>query len=493
MKDKILQTVTPESVGISSDTILNFIETLEKRGVNMHSFIMLRHGKICAEGYYENYYEEKLQRMYSSSKTITSIAVGLMADEGKIHLDDKIADHFPEFMPENPHPYVLQTKIEDMLRMSVPFSWAYDSTGADHWVKGFLSSIPTHPPGTVFRYETSSITTLGSLVEKLSGKTLLEYLREKLAPMEISSHATALKCPEGYSWGGSGILVTLRDMAKFALLMLNKGKFNGQQLLSEEYASKASSRQIFNDVYSEGSRRNKGYGYQIWILDDGVFAFCGLYSQLAICCPKKDFILCITCDNSGSQIKDRLIYEELLEKIVPGIKDYLEENPEACAKLRDKCANLKLATEPGEKDSPTAHKINGAEYIFQESDMDISSVKFEFSGDEGCMKYTTSGGEKEIHFGFGKNVIYTFPETHYFGETILFPANKEPRVYSSAAWADENTLVIRTHLMDEYLGILNMTFSFKGDEVGVIMHKDAEFYFDEYQGYAGGKRRGTEK
>lgn len=485
-KDTVLQTVVPESVGVPSEAILEFVETLEKRGVNIHSFIMLRNGKICAEGYYDNYSEDKLQRMYSTSKSITSIAVGLMADEGKISLDDKIADHFPEFMPENPHPYILQTKIEDMLRMSVPFTWALDSTGTDHWVRGFLSSKPTHPPGSIFKYETSSITTLGSLVEKLSGKTLLDYLREKLEPLGISSHATALKCPEGYSWGGSGILLTLRDMAKFALLMVNKGKFNGKQLLSEEYATKATSRQIFNDVYSEGSRRNKGYGYQIWILDDNVFAFCGLYSQLAICCPDKDFLMCITCDNSGSQIKDRLIYEGLLEKLVPQLTDKLPENPEAYKRLKEKCENLRLAVEIGPKESPITNDINGVSYILTESDLAITKLRFDFSEDEGRLTYSTPRGEKQIRFGFGKNIVYPFPETHYFGETILFPANKEPRVHSSAAWADDTTLVIRTHLLDEYLGILNMTFSFKGDEIGVFMHKDAEFYFDEYQGYAGG-------
>lgn len=486
MKDTKLQVVAPESVGLPSGAVLDFIETLERREVNLHSFLMMRHGKICAEGYYENYAEEKLQRMYSSSKSITSIAVGLMIDEGKLRLDDKIADHFPEYMPRNPHRYLLETTIEDMLKMATPFTWALDSTGTDHWVKGFLSSQPTHPPGTIFKYETSSITTLGALVEKLSGKPLIEYLRERLAPLGISEDARCLKGPDNYSWGGSGILITLRDMAKFAYLMTNGGRFDGKQLLSEAYVKQATARQIFNDVYSEGSRRNRGYGYQIWILDDGVFAFCGLYSQLAICCPAQDFIFCVTADNSGSQIKDRLIYEELFHKIIPQLSDPLPENQVDYQALQNKCGNLKLLVESGAKDSPVSSRINGVTYSLADNELQITSLRFVFDGDCGSLCYVTPRGKKQIQFGFGKNVMCRFPETHYFGEQILTSSGKEPRVYSSAAWADETTLVIRTHLVDEYLGILNMTFSFKGDEIGVFMHKDAEFFFDEYQGFAGG-------
>ena len=106
MKDTVLKTTTPESVGISSKVIREYIESLIERGVNLHSFLVMRDGKICAEGYCPPYTEDKLQRMYSISKTFSSAAIGMMVTEGRIKLSDKITDYFPEYVPENPHKYL---------------------------------------------------------------------------------------------------------------------------------------------------------------------------------------------------------------------------------------------------------------------------------------------------------------------------------------------------------------------------------------------------
>ena len=485
MKDTMLETVLPESVGVSSKAVLDYINKMEERGVNLHSFLMMRQGKICAEGYWEPYSEEKLQRMYSISKTFTSAAIGLLLDEGKIGLHDKIADYFPEYLPSNPHPYILDIEIEDMLKMAVAFTETNHTDKSEHWVKDFFNAAPSHPSGTMFRYDTSASHTLCALVEKLTGMKMLDYMYERfLRHLGFSKDAWCIEGPDGYSWGGSGVVATLRDLAKFASVFLNEGKFNGRQLISREYVKKATSRQLDLDVFYGTFWTD--YGYQIWILKNGGFAFRGMGSQHAICFPKEDFLFCCTADNQGTPLCDFLIYEELINHFIPTLKEEKLEENEYCIKLKEKCKNLRLSVQKGNKTSVVQEKINGKVYELEDNPMGISSLSFSFMGDEGTMCYKTPRGDKELKFGFGKHVEYLFPETHYYYERIAKPSGKKYRAISSAAWTEEDKLVIRTHTIDEFLGNITMSFSFKDKEIGVLMLKNAEWFFEEYHGYAGG-------
>lgn len=493
MKDTMLKTVSPESVGISSKAINDYIDYLGKRGVNIHSFLMIRHGKICAEGYYGSYTEDKLQRMYSISKTFTSAAIGLMVDEGKIKLTDRIADYFPEYVPENPHQALLDITIEDMLKMAVAFCWDSTNPGTMHndqsknWARSFFEAKVTHPSNTGFLYDTAASHVMAALVEKLSGKKMMEYMRDKLFdPIGFSKDAWCIEGPEGSSWGGSGVMATLRDLAKFALVFLNKGKFNGQQLISEEYITKATSKQLDLDVF-EGTFWTD-YGYQVWIMKDYGFCFRGMGSQHAICVPEKDFIFCCTADNQYFPRLDSLIYEELLDHLVPSITDEVLTEGEDYESLKEKCANLKLQIQRGELTSPWMDKVNGVVYNVEDNPMGVSKIRLSFEKDKGKLDYTTPRGDKTIYFGFGKQEEYLFPETHYYGKRIGEPSGEMYRALSSAAWTDEHKLVILTHTIDEYLGNITMSFGFKDDCVGIMMRKNAEWFFNEYHGYALGKK-----
>lgn len=487
MKDTVLKTATPESVGISSTAIRDYIEALIERGVNLHSFLVLKNGKICAEGYCPPYTEDKLQRMYSISKSFSSAAIGLMITEGRISLEDKITDYFPEYLPQNPHKWLLDITIEDLLKMASAHIHTKHFDKGGRWVKEYLNCPLNHPPGTFFLYDTAASHILCALVEKLSGMTMLEYMRKNmLSEVGFSEDAWCIKGTDGYSWGGSGVMATLRDLAKFASIMMHGGRFEGKQLIDEEYVKKATSPQIFNDQFNDGVRWAAGYGYQIWILEGGGFAFRGMGSQHAICFPEKDFIFCCTCDNQGAELWDRLIYEELYRRVLPALGEPMAENPDEHEKLMNLCSNISIAVVKGEKDSPIRGKVNDNVYSLEKNRMEISEIGFAFDGDEGVMHYVTPRGEKEIRFGLGKHVEYTFPETHYYGEQINVPSGKGYRAWSSAAWTDEHTLVIKTYTLDEYLGNFTATFSFKGDEIGIFMKKTAEWFFDEYWGHAGG-------
>ena len=256
-----LLTVSPESVGLDSSVILAYLQKLEAEGQCLHGFSILRHGKIAAEGYYAPQQPQWKHRMYSTSKSFVSVAIGMLQDEGKITIQDKIASYFPEKLPEHLHPYIADASIRDLLMMSTPFqdsTYTVSLNPENDWIRSFFECEPSHRAGQIFSYDTSATTVLTALVEKLSGMELLDYLRSKgFDEMGFSREAICVKTPDGkVSWAGSGILCTLHDLNKFALLCLNMGNYNGKQLVSEEYMREATSKQIENGEH--------GYGYQFW-------------------------------------------------------------------------------------------------------------------------------------------------------------------------------------------------------------------------------------
>ena len=196
----------PEEVGIQSEHIQNFIEKLAAYDLCMHSILLIRHGKLVAETYYAPYTADTLHRMFSITKSFTSLAIGLLREEGKLFLDHKIIDYFPEKLPDGGvHPYLAEVTIKDMLRMASPHqNTTYKLNPEVDWVKSFFLVEPSHLPGTIFSYDTSSSHILAALAEKLSGRPLLEYLRLRfLDDIGFSRNAYVISDPMGVSMGGN--------------------------------------------------------------------------------------------------------------------------------------------------------------------------------------------------------------------------------------------------------------------------------------------------
>ena len=215
---------TPESVGIPSQAIRNFILRLQKQKVPMHSILVYRHDCLVTEGYYAPYQPDTLHRMFSISKSFTSIAIGLLADEGKLSLNDPIISYFPDKIPDDVHPWIAAMTIRDMLMMrTCHASTTYKVNMQTDWVESFFTVPPTHPAGKVFHYDTSSAHTLAALVERLSGMPMLDYLKEKLSVLGFSKESYMLTDPFGVSMGGSGLTATPMDLLKFAYLIAHEG------------------------------------------------------------------------------------------------------------------------------------------------------------------------------------------------------------------------------------------------------------------------------
>jgi hypothetical protein len=303
----------------------------------------------------------------------------------------------------------------------------------------------------------------------------------------FSEEAWCIKAPEGNSWGGSGVMCTTRDLARFALVFLNKGNINGKQLISEEFIKAATTRQIDNNPIGHEAEKLYGYGYQIWLTRNNSFSFMGMGDQLAICNPDKDLLFVCTADNQGSRVEEDAIYDALWSRIINKMADEpIAENKGAYRELTCRLSNLKLNMITGDKHSETEREIGGITYKMHENRMEISEVKVEFLCEYGRFLYKTPRGEKEILFGYGEYKESFFPETHYYGATIGLSANRPYLCASGGVWTEKQKLVIRVNIIDDYLGNLTITLSFKGKELGMAMYKTAEWFLDEYEGFAGG-------
>ncbi len=490
----ILRSALPEEVGVRPEWVSDFITALENRGMMMHSVLFARFGKVFAEGYYAPFKKNDYHRMYSVSKSFASMAVGCLIGEGKISLDDRVADFFPDKIPENPNPYVMQTTVRDCLRMATPYSEGvtYRHTDSD-WLATFFNptKIPAdHPSGTLFHYDTAGTYVLCALVERVTDMPFLDYLKEKaLRKIGVSEKIWCVKAPEGYSWGGSGVMCSTRDLARFAQLVMNNGEFNGEQLIPADYVKAATSRQIDNSLSGHRTYLSgNGYGYQIWMTHDDSFSFLGMGGQLAVCVPKLDLLFVCTGDVQGNPTTYNAVFEELWKQVIEKITEKsLPKYPAEEKALKEQLASLKCVLPNGEKTSYLAEKINGVTYKLNENRMGIDTLRVDFEGENGEITLVRSDEEKKIRFAMGEYLIGEFPETHYYDERIGTPANRKYRCMASALWTQPDKLAIRVYVIDNYFGNLNITLAYKGDEIALAMNKTAEWFMDEYNGVTGGR------
>lgn len=482
--------VIPENEGLNSELILRFLREIEKNKLNLHSFMLVRHGHILAEGYYKPFDEKFEHRIYSASKSFVALAVGKAIGEGKLKLTDKIADYFPEYEIASDRIWLKETSLEDALKMSVPMlTDTYFDRKYKEWAWTFFNrQSDLKPAGTVFNYNTSGTFILDVLIEKITGMTFLEYLRPVFDKIGVSKDIWCVKSPDGYSWGGSGVVITLRDFAKVGELVMHRGMHKGEQLLPLDYMVKATSKQISNLIENDYTAlTSEGYGYQIWINQAG-FSLYGMGSQLIFCFPDKDFMFVCNGDTqSNADTSASIIYDIVLRELYNGLQEKSLPVNEVCQEeLQQALKNLKLNINFGEAHSSMEHKIDGVKYELRENPMGWKWFRFDFYEDEGTLTYENIRGKKQIRFGLGKYLKGTFPETHYYDKQVDAPANRELNALFSATWLEENKILVRNYIIDTSFGNCFMTFGFKADEVGLMFNKRAEFFMDDYCGFGGG-------
>jgi CubicO group peptidase (beta-lactamase class C family) len=330
---------TPESQGISSQAIRDFVSTVDKIDT-LHSFMLLRHGHVVGEGWWKPEAPDKPHVLHSLSKSFNSTAVGLAIAEGKLNLDDPVLKFFPTDAPAEPSENLKAMKVRDLLTMTCGHDTEAKSARGAPAVKDFLAQPVPHKPGTHFLYNTLGSYTLSAIVTKATGQTSLEFLKPRLfEPLGIENPEWP-SSPEGNSLGGYGLQLCTEDIAKFGQLYLQKGKWNGKQLIPENWVEQATSKQVPND--QEGHSKIgidwvQGYCFQFWRCTHNAFRGDGANGQLCVVIPEKDAVIAITADTGNFQGEMNAIWE----KLYPAFQsEALPENPEGVEKLKQSLVAL---------------------------------------------------------------------------------------------------------------------------------------------------------
>ena len=328
---------TPESQGVSSTAVLDFIQAADQQVDSMHSFMLVRHGKVVAEAWWAPESAEIPHVLWSLSKSFTSTAIGLAVAEGKLSVDDHVLKFFPDEAPAEPSGNLKQMRVRDLLTMTCGHQEQVNFKDIDtSWVKAFLAHPVPHKPGTHFLYNTPGSYMLSAIVQKVTGQTVLEYLKPKLFnPLGIDNPQWD-NSPDGISLGGYGLYVRTEDIAKFGQLYLQQGHWHDQQLLPAGWVEQATSKQVSNG--SDPDRDwDQGYGFQFWRCRHGAYRGDGKDGQFCIVLPELDAVIAITAKSGNMQDQLNIVWDKLL----PAFADQpLPEDPDAQAKLKATIAGL---------------------------------------------------------------------------------------------------------------------------------------------------------
>lgn len=305
---------TPEAQGISSKAILNFVEAADKINT-LHSFMIVRHGHVIAEGWWKPEAADKPHVLASLSKSFNATAVGLAIQEGKLSLDDPVLKFFPADAPAEPSDNLKAMKVRDLLTMSCGHETEPKIVGGAPTVKQFLAHPVLHKPGTHFQYNTLGSYMLSAILTKVTGQTTLEYLKPRLfEPLGIANPQWD-SSPEGNSLGGYGLKLRTEDIAKFGQLYLQKGKWNGKQLIPPTWVEQATTKQVPNDEESHakiGIDWQQGYCFQFWRCTHNAFRGDGAGGQLCVVIPDQDMVVAITAQTGDFQREMNAIWDNLL-------------------------------------------------------------------------------------------------------------------------------------------------------------------------------------
>jgi CubicO group peptidase (beta-lactamase class C family) len=309
---------TPEAQGISSQAIFDFIEAADKNVNTMHSFMILRHGQVISEGWWKPEVADEPHVLNSVSKSFNSTAVGLAIAEGKLRLNDPVLKFFPDDAPANPSGNLKAMTVRDLLTMTGGHDTEPKSVHGAPTVKEFLAQPVVYKPGTHFLYNTMGAYTLSAIVTKVTGQTVLDYLKSRLfEPLGIENPRWD-SSPEGNSLGGYGLYLRTEDIAKFGQLYLQKGKWNGRQLIPAKWIKQATQKQVSNEKESHaniGPDWKEGYGFQFWCCRYHAYRADGAGGQFIVVMPDQDMVVAITADHANMQAELDAIWNHLLPAV----------------------------------------------------------------------------------------------------------------------------------------------------------------------------------
>lgn len=431
----------------------------------MHSFMLVRHGHVVAEGWWRPYDAETPHVLFSLSKSFTSTAVGLAIAEGKLSLDDEVLKFFPEDAPAEPSANLRSMRVRDLLRMNTGHqsepALRQNDPGMKtpvSWAKKFLAHPVPFKPGTHFLYNSPATYMLSAIVQKVTGKTVLDYLRPKLfEPLGIENPKWEAD-PQGITVGAYGLAVRTEDIAGFGQLYLQKGMWKGRQLIPAAWVEEATARQTSNGS-SPKSDWDQGYGYQFWRSRHNSYRGDGAFGQYCLVIPELDAVVAIT---SGVRDMQRVM-SLAWEKLLPAMKaEGLPEDTTVRRKLEAKLANLTLRLPSGHSTSPLAAKVSGRWYEFPENDRGIRAVALDINSGSPTLIVRTAAGETRTPIGIGSWAKSRSGFVNGLDRFLSVPAH--PLLAASGAWTADDTFTVKLALYETPF-YSTLAFRFDGDQL----------------------------
>ncbi|WP_178382836.1 serine hydrolase [Paenibacillus sp. P46E] len=450
----------PEEQGIPSAAISSFLKAMEEQQLGLHSFMLLRHGAVVAEGWWSPYKPELQHSLFSLSKSFTSTAIGLAVAEGLLSLEDKVVAFFPNDAPADISPNLAQMNISHLLMMGTGHTEdtmpPMMSSEDGNWVQAFLRLPVDKTPGTHFLYNTGASYMLSAILQKVSGLTLLEYLEPRLfVPLGIQ-HPTWGSCPRGINLGGFGLSITTEDIAAFGQLYLQQGVWNNRQLLTPEWISAATSKQISNDDGSPGAASSdwsQGYGYQFWQCQHGGFRGDGAFGQFCIVMPEQDAVVAIT---SGSSDMQRIM-NGVWNILLPAMSTKSSVAPTGSAANAELALLLdRLSFQPGrQKEASVLEEfLTGKVFRIEDNPQQLEAVSVSFNTTEAILILQGMYGKQLIKLGRGE----------WIESSAQILDSSKNLIFSSFTWTAEGKLKM-TLLFVETPFCLTMEVSVKDTSI----------------------------
>ena len=453
-----LTRTTPENEGLHSKDVLNFVDNIMKqKDTDIHGVMVLRNGKVVAEKYNEPFAQEYSHTLYSCSKTFTGVAVGLAVEDSLLTINDSIVKFFPELPLDSLSDTLQVVTVRDLLTMQlgIPVDTKM-RTIENEWAKAYLTKSFVALPGTLYAYDSIDSYLLSAIVQRVTGKTIFEYLKERIfTPMGITQVAWE-ESPEGVSCGGWGLYMQLESMAKFGQLILQKGVWNGQQLVSSEWIDEMCKHQSTNT-------NGQMYGYHIWVMNyPGVVKCDGAYGQYIYIIPDKNMVVAITqCMRGNGNLENSEMWNLSRSATNQKLPPSNEYNTLLAARYRL---------------TPTKGKAFSNKHLMPvkldlgRNKLGWKSVEFEF----GKQKLTTEPTLKlKVRTENGKkfNLVCTYQKWHT-NEIKGYPLNLRPFLNnfsnikgpfyaaSSYGWTTDDDLYVRIHYIN-WLSSCRLHFRFR--------------------------------
>lgn len=434
---------SPEAQGVRSEGILDFLKALAASKHEFHSFMMLRHGHVIAEGWWSPYQSNLNHMLYSLSKSFTSTAIGLARTEAKLTVDDSVTSFFPDKLPTDISDNLRSLKIKHLLTMSV--GHAQDSTPSItkevDWVKAFLALPIAHQPGTEFLYNSGATYMLSAIVQKVTGQKVMDYLTPRLfVPLGIEG-MTWETCPLGINTGGWGLSLPTEALAKFGQLYLQQGSWNGRQILPADWVQEATTFKIQQpgtdlEKQKRESEWHQGYCYQFWRCRHNAFRGDGALGQFTIVMPDQETVVAITSESPNMQGEMNLVWDHLFPAIQPGA---VPANKQAADELSQMLGSLSLTPAKGNMLSPTASRVSGKHFSIDTNEAGVQALALQFAGDTCKFELRDTRDRYEISCGLGKWVQgeTTMPGTP--PKLTKRVGITRSKVAASGAWTDDQT------------------------------------------------------